>query len=93
MNVHKAARYATDENEIKGVKGGMRRDLIISIFLTEGYLNQLLLVDALAAYMRMKPDRRSMKESAMVANSDRDFDEMAAYNCRRNSSTLTPIEP
>lgn len=62
----------------------------IEFFLTEGYLNQLLLVDALAAYKRMKPDKRSIKESAMVANSDRDFDEMAAYNCSKNNSTLTP---
>lgn len=72
-------------------RGAAGKDLIV--FLTEGYLNQLLLVDALAAYMRMKPDKRSIKESAMVANSDRDFDEMAAYSCSRNNSTFTPTEP
>jgi hypothetical protein len=76
----------------KRKKGGTTwKDLII--ILTEGYLNQLLLVDALAAYMRMKPDKRSIKESAMVANSERDFEEMAAYNCNKNNSTLTPTEP
>jgi hypothetical protein len=38
------------------------------------------LVDALAAYIRITPESKSIKESAMVANRDRDFDEMAAYS-------------
>lgn len=43
--------------------------------------------------MRMNPESWSMNESAMVAKSDRDFDEMAAYSCRKNRSTLTPTDP
>jgi len=46
---------------------------------TEGYLNQLLLlVDTVAAYVRMTPESRSINASAMVAKSERDFDEIAA---------------
>ena len=59
---------------------------MLRLTLTDGYLNQLLLVDARAAYIRITPDSRSIKESAMVANNDRDFEEMAAYNCNTNSN-------
>jgi len=60
---------------------------------TDGYLNQLLFVEALAVYSKITPESKSMNESAIVAKRDKDFEDMAAYSCSRNKKTFTPNEP
>jgi hypothetical protein len=60
---------------------------------TVGYCNIFLTLAALPANNKILFDSKSIKESDIVANNEREPEEIAAYNCSPNKTILTAIDP